>query len=82
MSISATTVTHMTPSTPVGIPASMRGRGLATATTHVMVEVEMLIHQSRGAIPADARCLVDRHIPDMSSRGRVLTGIELASLRQ
>ena len=35
-----------------------------------------------GAPPTAAQRLVDRHVPNMSSRGRALTGVELASPRQ
>ena len=38
MSVSATTVTHGTPSTPVGVPVAMQGRELAMATTLVMAD--------------------------------------------
>ena len=40
------------------------------------------MHRGRGAPPTAAQRLVDRHVPNMSSRGRALTGIELASPRQ
>ena len=40
------------------------------------------MHQDRGAPPTAARRLVDRHVLDMSSRGRALTGVDLTSPRQ
>ena len=48
--------------------------------TCVMVEAETLMHRGRGAPPAAARCLVDKHVLDMLSQGRTLTNIELALL--
>ena len=38
MSVSASTVTHTTPWTPIGVPTAMRGRKLAVATTLVVVD--------------------------------------------
>ena len=38
MSISATTMTHATPSMPVGVPTVIQGRGLIVSTTHIVVD--------------------------------------------
>ena len=46
------------------------------------VEAETLVHQGCGMPPIATWLLVERHVPDMSSRGRALTGVELASPRQ
>ena len=48
----------------------------------VMIVVETLTHQDRGALPASLWLLVDRRIPTGVPRGRPLAGIELTSQRQ
>ena len=40
----------------------------------ITVEAKTLMHWGRGMAPAAARRLVDRHVPDRSSRGCTLTG--------
>jgi len=59
-------------STPTGIQG----------VTCIMVEAKTLMHQGCSVHHTTARCLVDRHIPDMLSKWRALTGVELASQRQ
>ena len=54
-------------STPTGIQG----------VTCVTVEDETLMHRGHGVPATTAWHLVDRHVPNMLSRGRALTSVEL-----
>ena len=70
MSVSVTTMTHATPSMPVGMPTALRGRGLAAATTLVVADATIAARTEARALSCrDLRPLADSSSTPSSHHG-------------